>query len=121
LRNYLDEFVSQPITMIFGAMRDKPLDQLAKILFPKARDLILTGIDNPRAALPEELKAALPDALETSRIHEASSPVEAVRIAREITPSGALIVVTGSLYLIGEPQMMLQTPTAAVAREDLSH
>ena len=121
LRNYLDEFVSQPITMIFGAMRDKPLDQLAKILFPKARDLILTGIDNPRAALPEELKAALPDALETSRIHEASSPVEAVRIAREITPSGALIVVTGSLYLIGETQMMLQTPTAAVAREDLSH
>jgi dihydrofolate synthase/folylpolyglutamate synthase len=121
LRNYLEEFVSQPITMIFGAMRDKPLDQLAEILFPKARDLILTGIDNPRAASPEELKAAMPSALEPSRIHQASLPLEALRIAREITRPDDLIVVTGSLYLIGETQTMLQMPTAAVAHEDPRH
>jgi dihydrofolate synthase/folylpolyglutamate synthase len=121
LRNYLDEYIQQPITMIFGAMRDKPLDQLAEILFPKARDLILTGIDNPRAASSEELKAAMPSVLEPSRIHEASSPSEALRIAREIAPDDALILITGSLYLIGEAQRILQAPTAAVAHEDLPH
>jgi dihydrofolate synthase / folylpolyglutamate synthase len=121
LRNYLDEYIKQPITMIFGAMRDKPLDQLAEILFPKACDLILTGIDNPRAASPEELKAAMPNVLEPSRIHEASSPAEALRRARAITQPDDLIVVTGSLYLIGETQKILQTPTAAVAREALPH
>lgn len=121
LRNYLDEFVSQPITMIFGAMHDKPLNQLAEILFPKSRDLIITEIDNPRAASPEELKAAMPNVLEPSRIHEASSPLEALRIAREITPVDALILITGSLYLIGETQRLLQRPTAAVASEDPRH
>ena len=120
LRNYLDAFVSQPVTMIFGAMRDKPLDQLAEILFPKARDLILTGIDNPRAASPEELKAAMPSVLEPSRIHEASSVSEALRIAREITRPDDLIVATGSLYLIGEAQRILRTPIA-VAQGDLPH
>ena len=121
LRNYLDEFVSQPVTMIFGAMRDKPLDQLAEILFPKARDLILTGIENPRAALPAELKAARPNVSARWRLHEASSPLEALRIAREITRPDDLIVITGSLYLIGEAQRILQRPTAAVAHEDLRH
>src|SRR2546423_3946066 len=112
LRNYLDEFVSQPITMIFGAMRDKPLDQLAEILFTKTRELILTGIDNPRAASPEELKAAMPNVLEPLRIHEASSVSEALRIAREITRPDDLTVVTGSLYLIGEAQSILRAPIA---------
>ena len=121
LRNYLDEFVSQPITMIFGAMCDKPLDQLEQILFPKARHLILAGIDNPRAASPEELKAAMPNVAEPSRIHEASSPSEALRIAREITPDDTLILITGSLYLIGEAQKILRTPTAVVAHEDQPH
>ena len=121
LRNYLDEFVSQPVTLIFGAMKDKPLNRLAEILFPKAHELILTGIDNRRAASPEELKAAMPNVLEPPRIHEAPTPSEALRIAREITRPDDLIVVTGSLYLIGEAQRLLQTPTADVARDALPH
>src|SRR5580765_4890564 len=32
LRDYLDEFVRQPITMIFGAMKDKRLHEMAAIL-----------------------------------------------------------------------------------------
>src|SRR6185295_14700256 len=45
LRNYLDEFVSAPITMMFGAMRDKALNDMAAILFPAARELILTRME----------------------------------------------------------------------------
>src|SRR5260370_1839174 len=43
LRDYLDEFVKQPITMIFAAMRDKALNEMPSILFPKADALILTS------------------------------------------------------------------------------
>src|SRR5258706_5609601 len=60
LRDYLDEFVTEPITMIFGAMRDKALAEMAATLFPKANELILTRLDNPRAATAEKLMSAMP-------------------------------------------------------------
>ncbi|HUQ33313.1 MAG TPA: Mur ligase family protein, partial [Pyrinomonadaceae bacterium] len=50
LREFLDEFVHAPITLVFGAMRDKDLTEIAAALFPIAHRLILTGAQNPRAA-----------------------------------------------------------------------
>jgi dihydrofolate synthase/folylpolyglutamate synthase len=104
LRDYLDEFVPQPITMIFGAMRDKPLDEIASILFPTVRDVILTEFDNPRAATINGLKAAVPRNFDQTKLHEARSGTEALRIAHEITTAASLILITGSLYLVGEVQ-----------------
>src|SRR6185436_14393558 len=106
LREYLDEVVTAPITMIFGVMRDKALTEIASILFPVARELILTQIENPRAASIEMMKSAVPDNL-NARVHGSASAPEALRIAREVTPNG-LICVTGSLYLIGEVQQSLR-------------
>jgi dihydrofolate synthase / folylpolyglutamate synthase len=108
LRDYLDEFVDQPITMIFGAMRDKALQEMAAILFPAASSTILTPLDNQRAASVEELEAASPSDLEQCILFRATSVADAMRIAREITRSSGLIVVTGSLYLVGAAQQRLQ-------------
>ena len=36
LRDYLDEFAPRPLTLVFGAMRDKQLDRIGEILFPSA-------------------------------------------------------------------------------------
>jgi dihydrofolate synthase / folylpolyglutamate synthase len=112
LRDYLDEFVSQPITMIFGAMRDKSLDEMAAILFPVADQMILTAFDNPRAASLDVLRLAVPENFDLQRIHQASSPDEAVRIAKEMAPANDLICVTGSLYLVGALQQALKESTA---------
>lgn len=109
LRDYLEEFVKQPITMIFGAMRDKALPEMAEILFPKADELIVTKLDNPRAATAEMLRAAVPGNLNQARVHLASSAADAVRIARAITAAEGLICVTGSLYLVGAIQEILNT------------
>jgi dihydrofolate synthase/folylpolyglutamate synthase len=103
LRNYLDEFVSAPITMIFGAMRDKALKEMAAILFPAAHELILTQVGNPRAASIDAMQSALPQNL-NSRIYLAWSVAEALRIAKDVTGPEGLVCVTGSLYLIGEVQ-----------------
>src|SRR5712692_9228792 len=70
LRDYLDEFVKQPVTMIFGAMRDKALDEMASILFPAADKLILAEFDNPRAAPLEMLKLAVPDNSDEAKVHQ---------------------------------------------------
>jgi dihydrofolate synthase/folylpolyglutamate synthase len=121
LKNYLDEFVQQPITTIFAAMRDKRLDEMATILFPKADKLILTEIDNPRAASIQDLKAALPPDLNRTKIYESSSVRKALQIAGEITEADGLILITGSLYLVGAAQQILQTETAAVAVGEPPH
>ena len=45
-----------PVTLVFGAMRDKNLEQMAESLFPVARTLVLTRPDSPRSAAVEELQ-----------------------------------------------------------------
>jgi dihydrofolate synthase/folylpolyglutamate synthase len=111
LRDYLEEFVKQPITMIFGAMRDKALPEMAATLFPKADELIVTKLDNPRAATAEMLIAAVPLNFDKAKVHLASSAAEAERIAREITPADGVICITGSLYLVGAIQEILNEPS----------
>lgn len=102
LRDYLDEFGSRPLTLLFGAMRDKQLDQIAKILFPVADSLILTPIRNPRAASTEMLRDIAQRFVADEKITVAGSSSEAVSIARETSEPSGLICITGSLYLIGE-------------------
>jgi dihydrofolate synthase / folylpolyglutamate synthase len=104
VRAYLDEFVHQPVTMIFGAMRDKALKEMAAILFPVAREVILTELDNPRAATVEDLAASVPSSFDRARLHETRSVHDALRLARRITSADGLILVTGSLHLVGAAQ-----------------
>jgi dihydrofolate synthase/folylpolyglutamate synthase len=114
LRDYLDEFETRPVTMIFGAMQDKALGEMAAILFPAAAELILTHVENPRAASLEMMKSAVPAAFE-GQTHCANSVREALRIAKDVTPPDGFVCVTGSLYLVGEAQQVLREPQTAVS------
>ncbi len=59
LRSALSEhYPERPITMIFGMMRDKDMREVAEILFPLARRVIVAQADNPRSATAEEIRAA---------------------------------------------------------------
>ena len=118
LRYYLDEFVKQPITMIFGAMRDKALPAMASVLFPKANELILTKLDNPRAATIEMLMGAVPDSFDNAKVLQALSVAEALKFARQVTPASGLVCVTGSLHLVGAVQQTLkESPGVAHGRD----
>ena len=112
LREFLDEFVRSPITLIFGAMRDKDLTEIARILFPAARELILTRVANERAATIDTLVEAAPRDFDRRKIKTAGSVAEALARARDLTPDDGLICVTGSLYLIGETKAALGPATA---------
>jgi dihydrofolate synthase/folylpolyglutamate synthase len=108
LRAYLDEFAARPVTMVFGAMRDKALAEIGRILFPAASRLILTEPRNPRAATVEELLRAVPVPPSSSTIALAPSSRDALTLARTHTPPGGLVCVTGSLYLVGEVKELLE-------------
>jgi len=108
LRQYLDQFVPQPVTLIFGGMHDKKLAQMAMLLFPAARWIVLTKLDNPRSATTESLQDLAGSIREPSEIRTAPCVSGALRIAKEITPGAGLICVTGSLYLVGEIKTLLE-------------
>ena len=107
LRAFLDEFVESPITLIFGAMRDKEIAAIAEILFSASRNVILTRPMNQRAATLESLFMALPHGFDRRRIEAAPSARDALEIARTITTDEGLICVTGSLYLVGEVKALI--------------
>jgi dihydrofolate synthase/folylpolyglutamate synthase len=107
LRAYLDEFAPEGVTMVFGAMRDKELEEIGRVLFPAARRLVLTSPESPRAATVERLLRAVPVPPSSSTIALAPSSRDAMIIARTHTPPGGLVCVTGSLYLVGEVKAQL--------------
>jgi dihydrofolate synthase / folylpolyglutamate synthase len=121
LRDYLDEFVKQPVTLIFGAMRDKNLNEMAAVLSPAAAFFILTEFDNPRAASFEMLELALSDNFDRGRVTHASSADEAVRIATAVSTAESLICVTGSLYLVGAVRQIINRESPGVARQRASN
>jgi dihydrofolate synthase / folylpolyglutamate synthase len=98
-------YPDRPLTFIFGAMRDKAIGEMAEILFPLAERVIATRADSPRSASPEEIREA---ALRTSTpIEEAVDVAAAFRLARLSARTNAVVVITGSIYIVGEAMRLL--------------
>jgi dihydrofolate synthase / folylpolyglutamate synthase len=100
LAEYLRHFhKGRRIIMVFAAMQDKDLHALGGLLFPHASELIFTAPHNqPRAFAPEAIRAI------TGRADArcAEGPLEALAMARGLARVEDMILVTGSLYLVGE-------------------
>jgi folylpolyglutamate synthase/dihydropteroate synthase len=97
-------------------MRDKAISEMAEILFPTAERVIVTRPGNPRSALAEEiLQAASRTGAEIEAISDVTAALERARdyagTERAHVASGisgrAAIVVTGSIYLVGEAMQAL--------------
>ncbi|MBX3296719.1 MAG: bifunctional folylpolyglutamate synthase/dihydrofolate synthase [Acidobacteria bacterium] len=98
LLDYLTYVEKRPLTMIFGAMRGKDVAAIAEILWPRAERLILTQPANSRAMTAEELLEFVPEGFDAEKIVTTNSVEDALAAAG----STELILVTGSLYLVGE-------------------
>ncbi|MGB2606020.1 MAG: cyanophycin synthetase, partial [Candidatus Sulfotelmatobacter sp.] len=101
LRSALSErYEDRPLIFVFGAMRDKAISEMTEILFPLAERVIATRPANPRAASPEEIQqAAARTAVEIEAIQDVQQAVER---ARTLANPSTVIVITGSIYLVGE-------------------
>ena len=102
-------FADRPLVIVFAAMRDKAMAEIAEILFPLAQRVIATRIaqQNPRAAEPQELAVAA--SRMTLELEVAPDLMAAMERARSIAPANALMVVTGSIYIVGEALAILGT------------
>jgi dihydrofolate synthase/folylpolyglutamate synthase len=101
LRSALSErYEDRPLIFVFGAMRDKAISEMAEILFPLAERVIATRPENPRAASPEEIQQA--GARTGTEIEAVEDVRSAVERARVLASEAAVVVITGSIYLVGE-------------------
>lgn len=101
LRKYILDSVNKPITMIFGAMGGKNLGEMSKLLFPLAKQIIFTTPENPRAMQAKDIAEFVSEDFKNESIFVIDDIAEAFEKAKEISDDN-LILVTGSLYLIGE-------------------
>jgi len=104
---YGDRGNGREITMVFGVMRDKAVREITEILFPIAGRVILTHANNPRSASPAEIRQAAARVEAGIYIEEAEDVASALERVREGAGSRGLVVVTGSIYIVGEAMRML--------------
>jgi dihydrofolate synthase/folylpolyglutamate synthase len=105
LRSTLSTYYEdRPLTFIFGAMRDKAIGEMAEILFPLAERVIATRSDNPRSATVDEIRGAA--ARTSTDIQSAEDVADALAQVRGVMPP-AVVVITGSIYIVGEAMRQL--------------
>jgi dihydrofolate synthase / folylpolyglutamate synthase len=106
LRSALSTLYDERRTIfVFGAMRDKAISEMTEILFPMAEKVIATQADNPRSAAPDEICEAA--ARTATDIETAADVPAALERAKRAAGADALVVVTGSIYIVGEAMRLL--------------
>jgi dihydrofolate synthase/folylpolyglutamate synthase len=81
-------------------MRDKAVAEIAEILCPLAERVIATRAENPRSASPEEIRDAT--ARTGAEVLIRPTVASALERARELAPKDGIVVITGSIYVVGE-------------------
>ena len=91
--------------LVFGCLRDKAIAEMTQILFPLFDRVIVTPVASPRSASADELLAVA--AQTGTPATAAPDGAHALDLARAAAPPNALIVVAGSVYLVGEVRQHL--------------
>jgi dihydrofolate synthase/folylpolyglutamate synthase len=99
LAQYLDDAVGSPITLVTSVMRDKDMAGVLGPLLPRARRVIVTQADTPRASEPQALAEACtrfgPPGLDVAVEPDPWAAVNAALGHAEP------IAIAGSIFLIG--------------------
>ncbi len=92
------------VRLLFAAMADKDWPSMLRQLSAVVTEVVLTGVSMERSANPMKLAEAVPEGM-AARVIE--KPAEAVRWLLSSAEADQIILVTGSLYLLGEVRPLL--------------
>jgi len=95
-----EHFEGRRIVLVYGAMRDKAVDEITGLLFPCAARIIVTQPKQPRAISAAAL-AEMTGHL-SANIDVVEAPEEAMEKALALAGPDDVIFSTGSLYLVGD-------------------
>lgn len=100
LQSFIDDVCPHPDLLIFACMRDKKIAEMASILFPAPKRIILTRLPYHRAAFPKEiLREALTYKNKITIIPDVKLALDEIK--RHTSREG-IVIAAGSLYLVGE-------------------
>jgi dihydrofolate synthase/folylpolyglutamate synthase len=93
-----ENFPSVKPALVFGILRDKDWQAICGILAPLTSHIFLVPVPSERSAAPRELAEICGRANPAAKVQEYVS----LRAALPDAEKHALVVIAGSLYLIGE-------------------
>jgi dihydrofolate synthase/folylpolyglutamate synthase len=100
LAEVLKEFKQgRKVKLLFAAMEDKDWRYMLSVLLPVVDELILTRVQMDRSVEPEQMASYFAGALPSRVVADAASGLRL--IVQEATPD-EIVLVAGSLYLLGE-------------------
>ena len=95
-----ENFAGRKIFLLYGALRDKAVDEIAGVLFPHAAEVVFTEARTSRAISASQLsEIAAHHAIHSSVIRDAEQALD--YLLSKAAPQDAIFV-TGSLYLVGQ-------------------
>jgi len=105
---------SRTLVLVFGCMKDKAYEQMAQILFPLFDRIVAAPVASPRSATTGHLlRAAAQTGVPAIAARDGHEAME--RAWCEAGEHG-LVVVAGSVYLVGEIRPLLHRTPAVTAR-----
>jgi len=93
----LKNFNYNKLIMVLGFSDDKDINSISKIINPLANKIILTKSSNERAAEPKAIKKYF-----NKKSILINNPKKALNYAKKIATKDDLVLVTGSIFLVGE-------------------
>ncbi len=99
LASYLTSVGGAPPALVFGAMRDKDVRGMLRVLLPAVGRLIVTRATNARSADPETLAADARAIAPALAVGVVPSPADAIAAA---WTASSRVVVAGSIFLLGD-------------------
>lgn len=103
LAAYIQRFYrGRRVWLVYGAMRDKAVAEMAAILFHTADDVIITWPTQARAVRPEVIRGLA----DHPNLRTAATLAEALAVVRRDAASEDAVFITGSLFLVGEARAL---------------
>jgi len=94
-----EDLVGRRLRLVYASMRDKAIGEISEILFPLAEEVYLTHPHLARAATPEEILAMA--RFRPKRLVIEAEPSLAVERACQASSEDDVVIIIGSLYLVG--------------------
>ena len=97
---WAENFAGRRIILVYGAMRDKAVDEIAGLLFPAVDFVVFTEPLQPRAISAPLLSEMAAHLAKKSTV--IADPAKALEHAIEMAFPNDAVFATGSLYLVGD-------------------
>jgi dihydrofolate synthase/folylpolyglutamate synthase len=113
-----EDLVGRRLRLVYASMRDKAIGEISEILFPLAAEVYLTRPPLPRAATPEEILATAQ--VRPKQLVIEAEPAAAVARACQASSEDDVVIIIGSLYLVGAVKKALLEGRLQLANRPVS-